>query len=118
MKQDNKVTGFKGESAAADYLRKKGYKILERNFYTKFGEIDIVCQKKDVVIFVEVKTKTSDEFGEPWEMVNKHKIEQVKMMGEVWNLKNNWQGQCRVDVVGVWLREGEVDKIEHWENVS
>ena len=118
MKQDNKITGATGERAAAELLRKKGYEILERNFQTKFGEIDLVCRKDEVTVFVEVKTKTSDEFGEPWEMVNQYKLEQVKRMGELWNIKNNWQGQCRIDVVGVWLKEGQVDKIEHWKNVE
>ncbi|KKS80134.1 MAG: hypothetical protein UV54_C0015G0002 [Candidatus Beckwithbacteria bacterium GW2011_GWA2_43_10] len=125
MKQDNKITGATGERAAAELLRKKGYEILERNFQTKFGEIDIVAKPHPrgersshlggVTVFVEVKTKTSDEFGEPWEMVNQYKLEQVKRMGELWNIKNNWQGQCRIDVVGVWLKEGQVDKIEHWK---
>ena len=125
MKQDNKITGATGERAAAELLRKKGYEILERNFQTKFGEIDVVCRKDEVTVFVEVKTKTSDEFGEPWEMVNQYKLEQVKRMGELWNIKNNWQGQCRIDVVGVWLdptsRKASWDavaKIEHWENVE
>jgi len=119
MKRDNKKTGAAGEKAAEDFLRKKGYRILERNFYTKFGEIDLVCRKDKVMVFVEVKTKTSDEFGEPWEMVNQRKLEQVERMGEVWNMKNNWQGLCRIDVVGVWLdNKGQVDKIEHWENVE
>ena len=125
MKQDNKITGATGERAAAELLRKKGYEILERNFQTKFGEIDLVCRKDEVTVFVEVKTKTSDEFGEPWEMVNQYKLEQVKRMGELWNIKNNWQGQCRIDVVGVWLdptsRKASWDavaKIEHWENVE
>jgi len=119
MKRDNKKTGAAGEKAAEDFLRKKGYRILERNFQTKFGEIDLVCRKDKVMVFVEVKTKTSDEFGEPWEMVNQRKLEQVERMGEVWNMKNNWQGLCRIDVVGVWLdNKGQVDKIEHWENVE
>lgn len=118
MKQDNKKTGAIGEKAAEEFLRKKGYQILERNFQTRFGEIDIICRKNNVVIFIEVKTKSGDAFGEPWEMVNRHKLQQVKNMGEVWNIKNNWQGLCRVDVVGVWLDGGEVDKIEHWEDVQ
>jgi len=129
MKRDNKKTGAAGEKAAEDFLRKKGYRILERNFYTKFGEIDIVAKQHPrgersshlggVLVFVEVKTKSGDRFGEPWEMVNQRKLEQVERMGEVWNMKNNWQGLCRIDVVGVWLdNKGQVDKIEHWENVE
>jgi len=119
MKQDNYLKGRVGEKAAEDFIVKKGYQVLERNFRTRFGEIDLIVQKAEVVIFVEVKTKTGDSFGEPWEMVGSRKLEQVRKMGEVWNMKNNWEGQCWIDVVGVWLdRDGQVEKVEHWENVE
>lgn len=117
MKQDNKITGAIGERAAEEFLIKQGYQILERNFRTRFGEIDLIVQQSShlggVIVFVEVKTKTSDEFGEPWEMVGRRKLEQVRRMAEVWNVKNNWEGQCQIDVVGIYP-----DKIEHWENVE
>jgi len=74
MKSNNKVTGNKGEELAAGYLSKKGYKIIERNFRTRFGEIDIVCWDGETLVFVEVKTKIGHDFGEPEEMVNKGKL--------------------------------------------
>ncbi|MGN1373636.1 MAG: YraN family protein [Candidatus Coproplasma sp.] len=62
--------GFFGESKAARFLKKNGYKILSRNFKCKAGEIDIIAQKGDVIAFAEVKTRTTDTFGEPCEAVD------------------------------------------------
>jgi putative endonuclease len=116
-KQGNKVTGNKGESLAAENLMMKGYEILGRNYRSKWGEIDIIAKINDTIVFVEVKTKTTDKFGEPWEMVNAWKIEQVKRMGEVWQREYGWDGRVRVDVVGVYL-DSEIPRVEHWESVD
>ena len=86
MKKHNKVTGYRGEDLASEYLENKGYLIEERNFRTRFGEIDIVCWDKDILVFVEVKTKIGHDFGEPEEMVSKSKLAQVQRMGEVYTL--------------------------------
>ena len=123
-KQQNKATGSKGEQAAAEYLQKRGYTIVARNWGNKWGEVDIIAKlnhytNKPLIIFVEVKTKTGDRWGEPWEMVNKWKVEQVMRMGELWCREYGWEGSVRLDVVGVWMDEfGEVAKIEQWENVT
>ena len=126
-KQENKTTGNKGETLAAEYLQRKGYKIVGRNYRSKWGEVDIICkfsnhkfsnsQMSDIVVFVEVKTKTTDKYGEPWEMVNAWKVEQVKRMGEAWCREYAWEGRVRVDVVGVYLDQVE-PRIEHWESVD
>lgn len=124
-KQQNKDTGNKGETLAAEYLEKKGYTILTRNYRNKWGEIDIIASvnarvhertSEKIVVFVEVKTKTSDKYGEPWEMVNAWKVEQVKKMGEVWQREFGWEGRVRMDVIGVYLNEDD-PRIEHWESV-
>jgi len=128
MRNRNVKTGKLGEKAAEDFLKKKKYKILEKNFRTRFGEIDLIVkslntkyQILDTIIFVEVKTKTGDRFGEPWEMVDKRKIEQVKKMAQVYlTEKDLSEMACRIDVVGVWLKQitDEVEKIKHWEDVQ
>ena len=115
-KQRNKETGNRGESLAAEYLQIKGYKILGRNYRSKWGEVDIVAKDKDIIVFVEVKTKTTDKYGEPWEMVSPWKVEQVKRMGELWCLEYRWERRVRMDVVGVYLNEVE-PRIKHWESV-
>lgn len=122
MKQNNRKTGSKGEEVAAEYLAKKGYEILARNYREKYGEIDIVARCKvkgeSYIVFVEVKTKTEGEYGEPWEMINKHKLKQITNMGHLWCIQNHYHGLVRIDVVGVWLdMKGEVERLEHWENV-
>ena len=132
MKRDNLKKGLIGELAAAEFLEKKGYKIVEMNYRTRFGEIDIVATQgyEPRVIFVEVKTKTGEEYGEPWEMVDGRKLGQIKRIATMY-LKKKRLGEplCRIDVVGVWLsakqnskhsakQNGEVEKIEHWESVG
>ena len=116
-KQQNKTTGNRGESLAAEYLQIKGYKIMERNYHSKWGEVDIIAKINNIVVFVEVKTKTTDRYGEPWEMVNAWKIEQVKRMGEMWCLEHGYEGRVRMDVVGVYL-DSEEPVIKHWESVE
>ncbi len=125
MKRDNKKVGAIGEQVAEKFLRKKGYEIIERNFYTRFGEIDIIAREKrkgrtlPVTVFVEVKTKSGDQYGEPWEMVGRKKLRQVQNMATVYLTKNGLgEVPCRIDVIGVWLdHDRQVDKLEHWENV-
>lgn len=123
MKKENFLTGRKGEEIAAKFLEKKGFLIKERNFRTRFGETDIVCLDRDILVFVEVKTKKGHDFSEPEEMVNKGKLAKVQRMGEVYMLNQearimNCGGRCRVDVVGVVLKEdGEVERIRHFEAV-
>lgn len=68
---------------AVEFLESKGYLVIERNFRTRFGEVDIVCFDGEKLVFVEVKTKIGHVFGEPEEMVSKSKLAQVRRMGEV-----------------------------------
>ena len=61
--------GILGEKLARDFLKKKGYRILETNFRCQYGEIDIIARKKDYLVFIEVRTKTSNDFGTPEESI-------------------------------------------------
>src|SRR3989344_4949921 len=119
MKINNKKTGNRGEELASEYLQKKGYKIEERNFRTRFGELDIICRDGEILVFVEVKTKIGHDFGEPEEMVNKGKLFQVKRMAELYLLQSTFkESPCRVDVVAIVLSSnGEVEKLERYEAV-
>jgi putative endonuclease len=116
-KTENKIIGDRGETLASEYLQIKGYEILQKNYRSKWGEIDIVAKDKNIVVFVEVKTKTTDQYGEPWEMVNHWKMEQVKRMGELWCKDYAWEGRVRLDIVGVYLNEPG-PMIKHWESVD
>ncbi|MGI6177066.1 MAG: YraN family protein [Eubacterium sp.] len=81
---DNQTIGRLGEDFAEIFLEKHGYEILERNYRTKFGEIDIICRKSGAVRFVEVKTRTSDEFGRPSEAVGHRKRSNIKAASKIY----------------------------------
>lgn len=70
-------TGSSGEKIAVDFLLKKGYRILETNFRTRFGEIDVIALDKDLVVYVEVKTRSSRQFGLPEEAVGHRKLQHL-----------------------------------------
>ena len=71
--RENKVTGSIGERIATEYLQKKGYHIIECNAYSRWGEIDIVAEKQNIIIFIEVKTRKSLKQGKPYEAVSYQK---------------------------------------------
>ncbi len=71
------ATGKRGEEIAKEYLEKKGYKIVERNYKTKYAEIDLVAKRKNELVFVEVRTKIGDYFGTPEETIDKRKLRKL-----------------------------------------
>lgn len=123
MKKWNRSKGQVGEEIAASYLRKKGYKILEQNFSTKFGELDLICLDRSILVFVEVKLKVGEQFGTPEEMVNHHKLNQVQRTAQAFLLRNldleKQYPQYRIDVVAVVTdKGGSTNRIDHYENVG
>lgn len=74
----NLELGKIGEEKAIEFLKKNGYKIIEKNYRTKIGEIDIIAKRKKEIIFIEVKTRSSDEFGLPEEAVNEIKLRKIE----------------------------------------
>ncbi len=116
MKQDNRKTGFLAEDLAVEALKTKGFKILERNFSNRFGEIDIIAKDHDTLVFVEVKAKKGVDFGLPEEMINAYKLKKVQKMAEVY--MNGKSIPCRIDVVAIILSEtNELLHLNHYENV-
>ena len=85
--RDKKLLGKIGEDMAEAMLFSEGYSILARNFRSYFGEIDIVCEKDDVLYFVEVKTRTSETFGDPEEAVDDLKKYRIRKTAEYYLLK-------------------------------
>jgi putative endonuclease len=85
---NNKEFGNLGEDLATSFLEKLGYTILERNYRTKFAEIDIIAKDKNEIVFIEVKTRTSDIFGFPQEAVNKNKIKKIEKASIVYLERN------------------------------
>jgi len=97
--------GFTGEEMAARFLKKRGYKILERNFSSTHGEIDIVAKDKNFIVFVEVKRRKSEYFGAPEEAVTPLKQKSIINCAKVWLVQNKLYGSpVRFDVVSI-MRE-------------
>lgn len=109
---DKKIFGGYGEALAYNYLKKKKYKILERNFTCEIGELDIVAEKKDVVVFVEVKTRASAKLGLPREAVNFYKQQKIKQLALYYLKCKNWlERNVRFDVIDIL--NGEITHIEN-----
>ena len=99
--------GERGERFAARYLCRHGYKILVRRFKSRAGEIDLVCRHKDWLVFVEVKTRKSDNYGAPSEAVTREKRKHMsKVALEYLRLLDNPQIHWRFDIVEVLMQEG------------
>lgn len=109
-----------GEEMACEYLKKQGYQILERNFRKSYGEIDIIARKGDVVVFVEVKTRTNNSFGTPFDAIAPHKLQQIIKGAKyyVYILHPDLPDNLRIDAIGVIVKDGRVISLEHRENVS
>ncbi len=111
-----RARGTLGEEKAVDYLEEKGYRILERNFRFDRGEIDIVAEENGVLVFIEVKTRHSQSFGNPEDAVTIAKRDQIRKVAEGYLFKNNIDGRdCRFDVVAI-ERSGSDIHIRHIEN--
>lgn len=112
---DNIKKGNQGESLAAAFLEEKGYRIVHRNYRYKHAEIDLIAEKDDWLIFVEVKTRSSLSFGYPEEFVDEKKINKILEGADQYVYEKNWNGNVRYDIVSVKLRDG-VPAIDHFED--
>lgn len=119
--------GKRGEDLAVLYLRKKGYKVLERNFRKGYGEIDIIAidpstgsGKSGVLIFIEVKTRTSDQFGTPFDAITSWKLKPLIQTALYYSMLHpELPHEMRIDAIGIILRTDlTLDTIEQKENIS
>ena len=104
--------GKEGERIAKEFLKKKGYSILQENYRTPFGEIDIIAREKDVLVFVEVKTRADFTFGSPFEAVNHRKKEKIKKVALSYMKRLKKECPARFDVLSINVEDGR-EKIEH-----
>ena len=120
MKEFNLKTGKLGEEIAKKYLENKGYKIIEQNYKTKYGEIDLVARTRTVLVVVEVRTKIGEDFGTPEESLDKKKIRRVWLNALAYVGKNHWNGDYRVDAVCIVLSSAKhkPERMEHYENIA
>ena len=102
----NNLLGAWGESLAADYLRKKRYRILACNYRCRFGELDLVCQNRNYLVFVEVKLRKNDSYGEAREFVGAEKQNRVRAAASRWMQQNPCDLQPRFDVIEIYAPDG------------
>jgi putative endonuclease len=108
-----------GEELAADFLTRRGYRVIERNERTPYGEIDLVARMDDVLVFVEVKTRTSTRFGLPEEAVTAQKQEHMRSAAQDYLQRHpDMDGDWRCDVIAIRGMPGkEPVEVVHFENV-
>jgi putative endonuclease len=112
--------GLYGEKLAEKFFIKKGYKILEKRFQTRFGEIDLIVGKEDEIVFVEVKTRTTKLYGLPEESINFHKIQKMKKTATQYiQEKNILDKDLRLDCLAIELNLAKkTNTIRHHENIN
>ena len=114
-----KGVGSWGEAQAAKYLKKHGYRILERNYSCRFGEIDLIVSDRRFLVFVEVKLRKSDAFARASEFVDWKKQNRLRTTAELWLSLHETELQPRFDVIEIYAPEGEETKkplINHLED--
>lgn len=102
----SKITGAWGEALAAEYLRKKRYKIVASGYHCRFGEIDLIVQNRKYLVFVEVKTRKSANFAKAFEYVDFHKQERLRTTASMYLAQNPTNLQPRFDVIEIYAPEG------------
>ncbi len=98
--------GLDGEERAAKYLKKQGYEIVVRNFQSRFGEIDIIAENKEYIVFAEVKARSENSIAEPKEFVDLRKQRKIIKTAEIFLSENITEKQPRFDVVEVKKEKG------------
>lgn len=114
------TVGNQGEELACQYLKKRGYRILERNYRIRGGEIDIVAKDRETLVFIEVKTRWSHEYGPPTESMTFWKIKALLKTARFYVAKIGWGNkEYRLDFVGVDFADSkENPKIELIKNIT
>lgn len=108
--------GNRGEELAQAFLREKNYQILETNWRFSKAEIDIIAKQDEVLVFIEVKTRSYETFGEPEAFVSEQKETLMLDAAQVYMLQINHDWEIRFDIIGITLRKGYPSKIRHYED--
>lgn len=115
----NKLTGAWGEALAADYLRKKRFKILAAGYSCRFGEIDLIAADRKFLVFVEVKLRKNANFAQAREYVDRRKQDRIRITASIYLSQNPTELQPRFDVIEIYAPEGtatEHPEIYHLED--
>ncbi len=107
----NRKLGLKGERAACRFLKRKGYKILEKNFKSPFGEVDVIARRGEVIAFIEVKTRLTDSFGSPSQAVTPERQKRYFNAARYYFAGRQIDFVVRFDIIEVF--RGEINHIEN-----
>mgnify|MGYP001089680083 CR=1 FL=1 len=112
--------GNLGEKIAADFLLQKGYKLLDQNYHTRYGELDLVTAESEIIVFIEVKTRTSGSFGNPETSITEAKLQRIHNAALLWlqehpEVDDDW----RIDAVAITLdHQKKIKDIQHFINIQ
>ncbi len=119
MVDTRKKLGNRGEKIAAKFLRKQGYQIIEKNYRSRLGEIDIVAKEDESIVFVEVKTRCSTDFGLPEEALSYDKRRRLSKLALGYLVHRRIKDtNCRFDVVSILMDNKKVRKVKHIELIK
>lgn len=116
---EGRELGRWGEERAARYLTLRGWRILERNYACRMGEIDLIAERRGIIAFVEVKLRKSADFAQAREFVTRAKQERLRTTASLWLAEHDTPSQPRFDVIEIYAPAGEstrFPKIHHIEN--
>lgn len=114
MEQNKRATGNYGEDIACKFLEGLGYKLIQRNYVYNHGEIDIIAQGGDELVFIEVKYRTNLEYGVPELSISKGKQKLIRRTVEAYLFEKGVKNQnCRIDVIAILHIKGEKPAIDH-----
>ncbi|WP_299105156.1 YraN family protein [uncultured Tenacibaculum sp.] len=114
MAEHNEL-GKKGEKIAVDYLLEKGFQIIERNYRFQKAEVDIIAKKDDLLIAIEVKTRSSIEFGDPQDFVSPKKIKLLVSAIDHYVIEKNLDVEVRFDIIAIVIKNNK-ENLEHIED--
>lgn len=115
----NNLSGAWGEALAAEYLRRKHYRLVAAGFHCRFGEIDLIVENKQFLVFVEVKLRKSGSFAQAMEFVDRRKQDRLRMTASIYLSQNPTGLQPRFDVIEIYAPDGTATvkpEIRHMED--
>ncbi len=115
----SRLSGAWGEALAAEYLRKKHYRVIASGYHSRFGEIDLIVQDKKFLVFVEVKLRKSADFARAMEYVDRRKQDKIRVTASLYLAENPTKLQPRFDVIEIYAPEGTATlrpEINHMED--
>jgi putative endonuclease len=122
VRDGRNATGRAGEAAALEYLTRKGYQLIARNYRCRLGEVDLIMRQGEKLAFIEVRSRRGESFGTPQESVRPEKVARIQRIAQYflsYELKGSWSGPVNLEVVAVRFDPGGgLKRIEHIVDLS